>query len=390
MIRQAVWSGVVLVMAACAPAPPHEDAGALPAGVSCNKITIAHQEAELELALAGSAPGSCVVVADGTYGGSFFVPQGVKLLAQEGARVGLSGDGGVDPALTVTGGAGSGVYGLRVGEGYSIGVKVENGPATLVDLFVTGATLSGVSIECSRGTCADPVTLTRVTADGNAAGLVVYGSTATMSGGALRRSVTTTLASGYGGVVGKGGSLELSGTTVELNSGPGLYIDGSAGRTDVHLRSVTVRGNRAHGVYVRSLAGSLADPWLSIEDTLVEDNQGGGIVLVGAHGVVIADAGVRGTRAVPVVIDLGHTDHIGDGLTVGAGSGDVRLDGLTLEGNARCQALIDHADGGVTMVRSRVSTGDGGLYLVVVQASPSADVPSELISDAGVELSAWQ
>jgi hypothetical protein len=82
---------------------------------------------------------------------------------------------------------------------------------------------------------------------------------------------------------------------------------------------------------------------------------------------------IADTVAAPVVTDLSSTESVGDGFGVFAGSGDFKVDGTTVETNARAAGVIDNSDRGIIIVSGVVGTSGSGLK-IVVQNSKGADV----------------
>ena len=61
-------------------------------------------------------------------------------------------------------------------------------------------------------------------------------------------------------------------------------------------------------------------------------------------GLAAADTETRTAGALTVVIDLGHTEYIGDGVGLFKGTSNSSMENLTMTDNARAQALIHGRD----------------------------------------------
>ncbi len=359
--------------------PPH--------GVTCSRTLAASTSASLTDALGRAAAGDCVVAEPGDYGGEFTVPAGVKLLGRTPGTAHLASDAGTAPVLRVNGAEGSGVYGVAVTGNDRGGIQVLGSPATLSQVSVRDAQM-GVWMECPNGqTCDGVVTLAELELEHNGSGLAISGVAATASNVGVHRSnddIYHVLATGIGVSVRDGARLTATDLVVDGSSQAGLIVDGERGPTRVQLERATIRDNRQFGMVVLNLSGTLADPRFTLAASLIERNAGSGLTLSSANGVVVSGTTVRETRKLPVVISLGHTEWVGDGVAIIKGSGEVRLDDVTLEGNLRCQAIVDNGRDGISFVNPHVAT-DGGQYLIVVQNSRPVNVPPEVVSDAGVD-----
>lgn len=369
------------------PVAAQPDAGpavVLPEGVACSRVDQVSSASELVQALGAAASGACVVVNPGSYDGGFTVPSGVALIAQSRGQALFVNTDPARSALALAGGVGSGIYGVTVTASAGNGIAVEGAPATLSRVLVRGSR-AGVAAKCAASAgCAGTVTLSESTLEENANGLTLSGIAGSVERSSIRGSRGANLSDGNGVIVAGGAKLEATALVLEDNALSGLLLDGRAGRTTARLTGVTVRRNNGVGVWAQALAGTVADPWLTIAGSVLEANSMDGVRLIGAKGVTLTTTAVRATQQVPVPVSITQTAWVGDGVAILSGSGEVRLDDVTLEGNARCQALIDDGRENISIVNSHVST-DGGLYLVVVQNSQAVNVPPALLSDAGVD-----
>lgn len=352
----------------------------LPEGVTCQPVTKVSDAQALTQALAATAAGGCVVAYGGSYAGPFKVPAGVKFIALQGEKVQVSSESADVAAITLAGAEGTGLFQVHVVGGMANGIEVQGGPAQVNGVTVSATARAGILVSCPAGAdCAQAASITDATLEDNGLGLWVVGAKAQVSGGAIRRSISRTLQMGHGVVVSSGGQLEATGMVIEACESAGLLIDGAGQRTTARLGNVSIRGNRSQGVVAQALSGTLADPWLVIENSVLEGNHTRGLLVAGSRGVRVSDTSVRATVETLVPTSIGSTEKVGDGVVVVRGSGDVRLERATVEGNPRCQVLIDDGHTGISIADSQVAL-DGGLYLVVVQASQPVDVPAAQVS----------
>ena len=78
--------------------------------------------------------------------------------------------------------------------------------------------------------------------------------------------------------------------------------------------------------------------------------------------------------------------NVGDGVGLFEGSGDVLVDGVTLEGNERSQVLVDQGTAGVTVQGSTVTAQSGQLGVVVQNTTATVQAPMVTFPMAGQEL----
>jgi len=375
----------LLALACGAPARPPPVP--LPEGVTCTSVTTVGDSAALLEGLNSADAGSCVVASGGSYSGPFKVPAGVKLLAQQGETVEVSSQSLDKAAITVVGGVGSGLFQVQVVGSKAIGVRVQGGPAEVRGVTVSDAAQEGILVDCPAGAdCAGATTISDAFLEKNGIGLWAAGAVVRVVGGSVRGSVDRSLTTGHGVVINSGAHFEASGLVIEDCDTAGLFIDGSGSRSTARLTGVTLRGNRGTGVIAQGLTGSLADPGLVIEGSSLLGNYARGRRILAASGVVVSDTVVRDTVQVSIPTGAGQLEDVGDGVVMGKASGDIRLERVTLGGNARAQVLIDDGRERISIVDSQVAL-ESGRYLVVVQASLPVDVPASLVSDAGTLLS---
>lgn len=364
------------------------DGGAAPGlGVPCDAIVEADGTAAgLASALAGVAAGACVDVPGGTYEGSFTVPAGAKLVARPNATVRLRATAGDAPALTL--GAGASAVRLAITAAPEVGVHVLGGPAELVGITASGAGEVGVLVDCGGAGCTDDAATVLVqdaTLDGNGTGLWARGGRVLLDGGSASDNELVGLRTGYGVVASGGAKLEVRGTEIARNEGAGVLVDG-AGATTAKLVDALVLDNPGRGVWAQGLEGDVSIdpvlPMLEIEGAATRI-EGNGLVGVGAsasQGIRISGARVADTRLVQVVLDLGETADVGDGIGLFAGTGHVTVDGVTLEANGRSQLLVDEGGAGIVLRDATVLADAAQLEVVVQRTAATVDVPADVIS----------
>jgi len=173
--------------------------------------------------------------------------------------------------------------------------------------------------------------------------------------------------------------------TLTSDNAYGVVIDGDGGTSGV-LDGIQVLGNIERGMWVQNLAGSAAEPALTVSGGLFEDNRFTGMGFLASAGVVISDAMVRGTIAAPIVTSLGSTEDVGDGLGLFEGATDFTITGVVFENNARAQALIDAGGSGISFSGGSLTEG-GGEYKVVIQnTTETVSLPSDYESVVTDEL----
>lgn len=367
----------LLLLAACGPLSPPRKVQP-PAGLTCGRIVI--PPVSLEATLAEAKAGDCVILASGTYEGTFVLPEDVSIAASTGAEVTLTGG---DPVLTILGGARSVVQGLRVVAGTGAGIAIEPGPAQLIGVKVSQAKEEALTVSCSEADCgAREVTATDCELTQSAVGLRVKGATVRFTGGRIAEQRGTSLSSGSGVVASDGAAVRLEGVTIEDNQNIGVLIDGA--KTRATLTSCAVKHNLGRGLWAQ---GQAADAGEVTVDVSGGEFDGNALVGIGARdttGLRVTDAAVKATTLVRVPVDISRFEEVGDGVGLFSGARSVTLQGVTLRDNARAQLLADAVGGDVKVEAATVS---GGRFRAVVQASVEpVQVDSMLLDDAGVRL----
>ncbi len=357
MISLAFWACGGLVKPAAVP----------PAGLVCDKISIA--SADLSADLAARVPGDCLLLPSGTWRGNFELPVDVSLIAGEGATAVLKGAAAGLPVLTIHGGARTVVRGISIDGSVGGGVAINPGPVAMSGVTVTGATQGALTVTCAGDDCSQrTVELTDCVFTQGKFGLQINGGFVHLLRGRISGSHGTGLTDGSGLVAVNGASVAMEGVLVEGNARAGVLLDGAATRAT--LTGVTVRDNAGRGVWAQGLRGS---------DTLhLVGGDLSGNVLVGlgatnAEGLVITGTTVKDTQALAVVVDLATTEQVGDGVGLFQHTGRATLTDVVLTNNARAQLLVDSAGDGV----HASGTFSGGRFRAVVQRSDAGvDVPA--------------
>jgi hypothetical protein len=225
----------------------------------------------------------------------------------------------------------------------------------------------------SANACATgKVTLTDVTLTKSSMGLWVSGAHVAWKGGSSTSHASTSLTAAAGVIAQDGAKLELDNVTVEKNQGVGVLVDGAA--TTASLKDSTISENAERGVWAQRIAGTLESPSLKIEGSQISKNRIVGVGAVESRGIIIVSGRIADTVAAPLVTNLESTEQIGDGLGVFTGSGDVKIEGLTFEQNARAAGLFDASDRGIIIVSGKVGAGPSGLKFVVQNTKSGGDV----------------
>jgi Right handed beta helix region len=320
-------------------------------------------------ALAGASMGTCVVLAGGSYSGSFDVPPGVALVAQNGARATVTGGTAQNAAVSL--GEGAQLVGIDVIDTAGVGIAVRAAKAALNGVTVTGSKNAALAILCKGATCAPgAVTLTDVRLEKSSLGLWVSGAHVVMTRGSSANHAGTSLSSAAGMILQDGAQIELDGVLVEKNQGVGILIDGA--QTKASIKNSTINENGERGLWAQRLAGTNEAPALRLEECTITKNKIVGVGALESHGIIIVGGRVAETIASPLVTNLTSTEQIGDGIGL-FNSGDFKLDGTTVEANERAAGITDGSDRGIIIVGGKVAAGASGLKFVV-QNTKGADV----------------
>ncbi len=369
MLRFSAKAVLALVaLSACGPLTKPN--GSMPAGMTCSRILVS--STDLTASLGTATAGDCVLLTKGTYRGNFVVPVDVSVVASEGDTVTLRGTEQGSPVLTVRGGAKTVVRGIRIDVSSGGGIVVEPGPVNMEGVSVTGSSQAGLTASCNQADCDQrQSTVKDCEFSNNTTGIVVSGAKLKLQAGRVADNQGPGLTDGSGIVVANGASLELEDTTVENNGGAGVLIDGAA--TRALLTRPTVRGNKGRGVWAQGLAGAGT---LQVMGGAFSQNNLVAVGSIMSEGILLKDATIATTQKLPVIINLGRTEYIGDGVGLFRGTRATSLENLTLTDNARAQGLLDSVGEQVHGTNLAVT---GGTWRLVVQHTTSAvDLPSAL------------
>lgn len=353
--------------------------GQLPpgAGLTCSSTKSAGDAAEARSALAGAPSGICVVLTGASYAGPFDVPAGVALVAQNGSRATVTGGTAQNAAISL--GEGAQLVGIDVLDSVGVGVAIRAAHAAVQGVTVTGSKSAALAVLCKEATTpgcvTGAITLTQVTLTKSGLGLWVSGGHVVMKGGSSDNHAGTSLSSAAGMIAQDGAQLDLDGVTVEKNQGVGILVDGAL--TKASMKGSTIQENGERGVWVQRVSGTLAAPAVRLEECQVAKNKIVGIGAVESRGIVVVGGRIADTVSAPLVTNLEVTEQIGDGVGLFA-SGEFKLEGVTVESNARAAGVFDGGDrgillGGIIIVGGKVAVGGAGLKFVV-QNAKGADV----------------
>lgn len=349
--------------------------GGAPAGVgvSCTTSASASDAASARAALASAAPGSCVVLAPGSYAGPFTVPAGVGFVAQNGSRATLTGGTAQEPTVTLGDGAQLALIDVVDAPGVAVAVRAAN--AVVSNVNVSGAKNAALAILCKEaatpGCATGVVSLTDVMLTKSSLGLWASGAHVSWKGGASASHAGTALAAAAGVIAQDGAKLDLESVTVEKNEGVGVLVDGAL--TTASIKNATVNENGERGIWAQRVNGTLDSPAVKIEASQITKNKIVGVGAMESRGIIIVSGRIADTVAAPLVTNLESTEQVGDGVGIFANSGDFKVDGSSFETNARAAGVIDGSERGIIIVSGKVGTGGSGLKFVV-QNSTGADV----------------
>lgn len=363
----------VLLLAAGCTSRTESFEGAVPpgAGLTCSSTRSASDANEARAALAGSPTGTCVVLAGGSYAGPFDVPAGVSLVAQNGSKVTVTGGTAQNAAIALA--EGSQLYGVDVVDSVGVGVAVRAANALVGAVTVTGSKSAALAILCKEaatpGCQAGAVKLTEVVLEKSVLGLWVSGAHVVMKNGSSDNHAGTSLSAAAGVIATDGASLDMDGTLVEKNQGAGILIDGA--QTKASIKNATINENGERGLWAQRVAGTLDAPAVRIEGCTITKNKVVGVGSVAVRGIIIVGGKVAETVAAPVTTSLKTNEQVGDGIGF-FDSGDIKVDGTTFESNARAAGVLDNALSSIIIVGGKVGVGASGLKFVVQNTTGSA------------------
>jgi len=376
-----IFVGVVVVLTGCGVR------GDLPSGVTCSRWTQASGDTALAQALAAATSGTCVAAQTGTYRQALSVPAGVALVGEAGGSVEFAGGSDAVPVVTLA--SNSALAGVKVmasAAGY--GVSGAGKGQRLFGVSVNGGKKAGVIFWCEEDCRTDEFSeVSNTTISGAAVGLMTRGVRVRLKNGVVSKSSSAGLTLGYGIVASAGAVLEVEGTTIEQNESLGVFVDG-AGATEATLTNVAVKENKGRGLWVQGLTGTMAAPRLKLVNVSLERNVLVGFGAVRSTGILVTGGRIAGTVTGADSGEVpGEVVMVGDGVGLFGNTGDLRIDGASLEANQRSQALVDSAGAGVIFASNVSVTAGGGLGLVVQRTTQMVDAMNVTRPAAGMELS---
>jgi hypothetical protein len=344
----------------------------VPEGIEC-RATLhgGSTSSSLTEALTRATAGDCVVVT-GSYEGSFEVPVGVKLVAEPGTAPELKGERSDAPALRLLGGEGALLQGISITSAPGTGILLDGDAVDVVDVSVR-ASKFGLVAYCAGSGCLGKFYLKRLQLIQNDVGLWASGVQVRLEGGRIAENgISGSLQSGMGVAAQNGARLEMVETIVEKND-YGVVIDGGAG-TSAKLTDVQVLSSVERGVWMQHLRGTRTAPSVTIEGdkTTIDANALTGVGATDSQGIAITGGRISNTRARLIVTSTGEVS-VGDGLGLFSGTGEVRVDGVRMESNERCQLLIDRGAAGIDLLSIDVAQGTGKYGAVVQNTSPDVN-----------------
>ena len=358
---------LTVVAPGCASDPESET----PAGLSCAKTASAGDTAAAKSALASAGAGACVVLTGQSYDGPLEIPQGVTLTGRSGVRTVITGGSAAQQAVIYVG-EGSGLANVEVRDAVGVAIGVRASKARLSNVAVSGAKKAALAVSCLGDGCGGGlVEILDSTFENSSVGVIIGGAHVLLKGGKSSGHASTSLSSAMGVVAQSGARLELDGFTVEKNQGPGIVIDGAA--TTASIKGSTISENGERGIWVQRVSGTLDAPAVKIEASQLVKNKIVGLGSVEARGIIVIGGRIAETIAAPVVTTLDKPEEVGDGFGFFDKSSDLKIDGTTLESNARAAGVVDGSDRGIIVIGGNVSAGPSGLK-VVVQNTTGANV----------------
>lgn len=344
-----------------------------PTDVECTSTTPVGTGGSLVDALAKAVAGTCVVIDNGVFDGALRVPDGVTLVAAEGATPELTGTGTV-----VELGAGSALHGVEVNAtSAEYGVRAAGGSA-VANVKVRGAGRANIAVTCDGAACDKTTSLRGIEVESGNAGVVIRGATVTFDNVGVQ-GISAARIEGGQGVVAYGGARVRANDVRVSNNEIGLLVDGAD--TRFTLSKGAVSDSNGRGLWVQGVRGGTPDD----PAVRVADSEFVGNTVVGAGGsdvvgeLIFVEDRIEETR----IATLQDGKRVGDGLGFFAGSNGARVESSTLADNERAQVVCDNVVGELIFVENRIEQR-GGAYGVVVQNTPDGvvQVPADALSDA--------
>ena len=171
--------------------------------------------------------------------------------------------------------------------------------------------------------------------------------------------------SGGGLVASACATIDASGLDVGDNDLFGVLVDSASGKLGApgEENGIIIHGN-VMGIWLQGV-GADDGPSVSMDNTVVEGNQGVGVGIGGgSKGIIIHGSEVRNTTTRVLAVADGGSEEVGDGL-LWTGAAEVTVDGLSISGSARQAVLIDGTVGaGSAISHLYLSGGDEGKGVV--------------------------
>lgn len=370
-------------------------------GVPCTEVIALSDGDDLASSAASAAPGSCIALAEGTYGGAT-LSGGVSLLGKAASLVTVG-------PLSIDGGSGAVVRGVRVQgnimvrdaaarieavriEGASDGITTQGvADLTVIDSEIEGAQRHGIvasdakSVTVQRtllrdlggpglwvqcGTGCDCPSKPMISVDhvrverARHVGVSLIGTTSSVHNVAIvdTRQVTQPVQLPGGGAFLAAGCTELDVTQLEIAGAVsfGIMVDGANGNigNEAESKGIIIVGTKV-GMWLSNI-----DVGLTVAGADITTTQGVGIGIggnVASKGIIIVGTKVGKTERATLLVEPavnGEKKEVGHGFVWGGGA-EVHVNGLTLAGNAIASMVIDGPVGiGSTLANVSLIEGD--------------------------------
>jgi hypothetical protein len=375
-----------------------EEKPVLPEGVKCSSIREVSGAEQLSSALADAKDGDCVLIRGGIYEGNFNTSGGVKLIGEYGKEVNISGVLIDEPAISFNGGSGGGLWwvnisgngrgvtfselsnvklsGVRVSSTNGIGVLILNSQILAKDVSINSCKGAGFVVYCESKCENKTLIESPLIKDNDIGGLYVRNAVVEIVGGTVSGSIYKSKAGeGWGIAIVDGSEVDVKGTIVSDNTGVGIIINNAI---TTKISDVKVTGNGDRGIWIQNVSGSFEAAEVSSVfidgETIINENKRTGLGLYNSQGIIINNAIVTSTISIPTGVD-GQTVYIGDGLGIFEGSGNLKVNNILLQDNARAQIIADSAVGQI-IINGTIS-GTTGEWGVVIQNSEGAQFDTQ-------------
>ncbi len=289
--------------------------GCAPGGDYCSAVLEVSSDADLQNAVGDAGDGTCIVLAPGVYGAVILPPVRMAISGEHPSTTTVA-------SVTSTGGSDVRISGIATGS-----VTLDAGSGTLDALRIENGATDGVHLGAGAS-----VTITRSEISGHAR---------------------------YGVSAFDAGSVTLDGNVIELNGGPGMWIQSGDTSCDACGCASTVTG--------------------TIKNTVFDENALVGISVVRAASLDIENVEVRNSK-------VGGDFEGGGGVSI-AHCSSVTADGLRVLDNADYGVLVH--DASVTLDGGAVSNNLRGIWIQEIGTSQLGSVTvrgTQLDGNRGVGL----